>query len=452
VIITKKAIPRRSVLRGFGAALALPLLDAMVPALTALAKTAAKPVNRFGVVYVPNGIVMDKWTPATVGKTFELTPTLLPLQPFRDRLVVVSGLNSIPPKTVLAEATGVHARASTRFLTAVPPKFTASGSQVEAGVSMDQLLAKQLSEYTQLASLELALDSSESAGTCDLGFSCAYTNTISWRSPTTPLPMEHNPRAVFERLFGASGTTDSTARRAIAQQDRSLLDSVTTKVSELERGLGPRDRAKLGEFLEAVRDVERRIQRAEEQSARELPVIGQPAGVPGTFADHARLMFDLQVLAYQCDLTRVVTFMIGREFSGRTYAEIGCPDAHHPTSHHQGDADKIARLTKINLFHMQLFASYLEKLRATPDGDGSLLDHVMIVYGAGMADGNSHSPENLPLLLLGGGAGLLNGGRHVAYPAATPLANLHVSLLNKMGIPVERLGDSNGVFNELSGV
>ncbi len=387
-----------------------------------------------------------------MGKTFELTPTLMPLQPFRDQVLVLSGLNSIPPKTALAEATGVHARASTRFLTAVPPKFTASGSQVEAGVSMDQLLARELGQQTQLASLELALDSSESAGTCDLGFSCAYTNTIAWRSPTTPLPMEHDPRAVFERLFGTSGTTDSAKRQAIARRDRSILDSVTAKVSDLRAGLGSGDRAKLAEYLDAVRDVERRIRKSEQQSDRALPVVGQPAGVPGTFAEHARLMFDLQVLAYQCDLTRVITFMIGREFSGRTYAEIGVPDAHHPTSHHQGDAEKIAKLEKINLFHMQLFAYYLEKLRATPDGDGSLLDHMMIVYGAGMADGNSHAPVNLPVLLLGGGAGLLESGRHISYPAATPLANLHVSLLNKMGVPVDRLGDSTGTFAELSGV
>jgi Protein of unknown function (DUF1552) len=346
----------------------------------------------------------------------------------------------------------VHARASTRFLTAVPPKFTASGSQVEAGVSMDQLLARDSARFTQLASLELALESSESAGTCDLGFSCAYTNTIAWRSATTPLPMEHNPRAVFERLFGASGTTDGAARLAIAQNDRSLLDSVTDKVKTLEHGLGARDRAKLGEFVEAVRDVERRIQKAEEQSSRELPVIGQPPGIPATFAEHARLMFDLQVLAYQSDLTRVITFMVGHEFSGRTYGEIGCPDAHHPTSHHQGDVEKIGRLAKINLFHMQLFAEYLQKLHSTPDGDGTLLDNLTLIYGAGMADGNSHSPENLPVLLLGGGAGQLKGGRHLHYPAGTPLANLHVTLLDRMGVTVLRLGDSNGEVDELSGV
>jgi hypothetical protein len=452
MIATKKTVSRRTVLRGLGASLALPLLDAMVPPLSALAKSAANPVRRLGVVYVPNGIVMNKWVPTGLGREFELPPTLLPLQPFREQLLVVGGLNSIPPKTELAEATGVHARASTRFLTGIPPKFTASGSQVEAGVSMDQVLARELGRHTQLASLELGLDSSESAGTCDLGFSCAYTNTIAWRSPTTPLPTEHNPRAVFERLFGATGTTSSSARLASAKRDRTILDSVSGKVAALQRDLGAGDRAKLGEFLEAVRDVERRIQKSEEQSSRGLPEVIQPAGIPGSFSEHARLMYDLQVLAYQCDLTRVITFMIGREFSGRTYAEIGVPDAHHPTSHHQGDVEKLAKLAKINAFHMTLFAEYLEKLRNTPDGDGSLLDHMIIVYGAGMSDSNSHSPEDLPVLLAGGGGGTLRGGRHLVYPSRTPLSNLHVSLLDKMGVPIDRFGDSNGTFSDLSDV
>jgi len=452
MIVTKKTVSRRTVLRGLGASLALPLLDAMVPPLSALARSAANPVRRLGVVYVPNGIVMNKWVPTGLGREFELTPTLLPLQPFRDQLLVVGGLNSIPPKTELAEATGVHARASTRFLTGIPPKFTASGSQVEAGISMDQVLARELGRHTQLASLELGLDSSESAGTCDLGFSCAYTNTIAWRSPTTPLPTEHNPRAVFERLFGATGTTSSGARLASAKRDRTILDSVSGKVAALQRDLGAGDRAKLGEFLEAVRDVERRIQKSEEQSSRGLPEVIQPPGIPGTFSEHARLMYDLQVLAYQCDLTRVITFMIGREFSGRTYGEIGVPDAHHPTSHHQGDVEKLAKLAKINAFHMTLFSEYLAKLRNTADGDGSLLDHLIIVYGAGMSDSNSHSPEDLPVLLAGGGGGTLRGGRHLVYPSRTPLSNLHVSLLDKMGVPIDRFGDSNGTFSDLSDV
>ncbi len=450
MIITRRAVDRRTVLRGFGAALALPLLDAMVPALTATARSAARPVRRLGVVYLPNGVMMDSWTPSGEGGAFELSPTLRPLAPFRDRLIVVSGLHSRPPASAASQATGVHARASTRFLTATPPKFTASGSDVQAGVSMDQRIAKALGEHTQLASLELALESPESAGTCDLGFSCAYTNTIAWRSPTTPLPMENNPRAVFERMFGDSGTTDRAARMARIEDDRSILDSIGDKISSLGRGLGSRDRAKLAEYLEAVRDVERRIGRAEEQNARELPVVGQPSGIPVSFEDHAKLMFDLQVLAYQCDLTRVITFMVGREFSGRTYPEIGVPDAHHPISHHQGDKGKIAGCAKINLLHTQLFAAYLEKLRATPDGDGTLLDNVLLLYGAGMSDSNSHSPDDLPVLLAGGGAGLVTKGRHVRHPADTPLANLHLTLLDTMGVPIDRMGDSTGKIDALS--
>jgi hypothetical protein len=450
MIITKKALHRRTVLRGLGASLALPLLDGMVPALTAFAKTPAKPAARFGVVYVPNGIMMRQWLPAEEGAAFELTATLSALAPFRDRLVVLSGLNSRPPVSQAAVATGVHARASTRFLTGVPPKFTASGSEVEAGVSVDQIVAKELGQETELASLELTLESGESAGTCDLGYSCAYTNTISWRGPRTPLPMEHNPRAVFERLFGDGGTSGTAARVARMRRDRSLLDSITDKVARLERGLGARDRAKLGEYLDAVRDVERRIQNAEQQSARELPAVDQPAGVPATFVEHAKLMFDLQVLAYQSDLTRVVTFMMGREFSGRTYPEIGVPDAHHPISHHQGDQEKIAKVAKINRHHLEQFAGYVDTLRSTPDGDGSLLDHMVLVYGAGMSDSNSHSPENLPVLLLGGANGRIKGGRHVRFDPDTPLGNLHLTLLDKLGIAIDHLGDSNGRLEQLS--
>jgi hypothetical protein len=441
MIVTRKAIPRRTILRGLGAALALPLLDGMVPALTALGRTAGKPTRRFGVVYVPNGIVMKSWTPASEGTAFELTPILQPLAPFRDRMQVLTGLNSRPPALRAGEDPGVHARASTRFLTDMPPKFT-TGSDLLAGISMDQILAKELGQTTQLASLEVSMESTESAGTCNPGFSCAYTSTISWRSPTTPLPMENNPRMVFERLFGDSGSTDPAARLARMRRDRSILDSVTERASSLQRTLGSGDRLKLGEYLEAVRDVERRIQNAEAQNAEELPVVDHPAGIPATFGEHARLMYDLQVLAYQCDLTRVITFMMGREFTGRQYPEIGVPDAHHPISHHQGDVEKLAKLAKINTFHTALFAYYLEKLRSTPDGDGSLLDHLTLIYGAGMSDSNQHSPENLPVLLLGGGAGTLKGGSHVRYAAETPLADLHVTLLDKFGLPVGSLGDS----------
>jgi hypothetical protein len=444
MIITRNALPRRTVLRGIGATLALPLLDGMVPALTAFAKTAAKPTNRLSVVYLPNGIRMEHWTPAAEGAAFDFKPILQPLAPFRDQLLLLTGLSSGGGPQV----SGVHARASTKFLSDMPPKLT-QGADLEAGISMDQLAAKEFAEHTQLASLELSLESSES-GTCDVGYACAYTNTISWRGPTTPLPMEHNPRAVFERLFGDSGSTDPTARLARIQSDRSLLDSLTEKISRIQRKLGPRDVAQLTEYLDAVRDVERRIRKAEEQNAQELPVISQPVGVPSTFDEHAKLMFDLQVLAYQCDLTRVITFMMGREFSGRTYPEIGVPDAHHPTSHHQNDPEKLAKLTKINTYQAVQFAYYLEKLRSTSDGDGSLLDHMMIIYGAGMSDSNAHSPVNLPILLGGGGAGQLKGGRHVRYSRDTPLANLHVTLLDKLGTHVDRIADSSGVLEGLS--
>ena len=442
MIVTKKAIGRRTVLRGIGATLALPLLDSMVPALTALGQTAARRVNRLSVVYVPNGMRMEHWTPAAEGTAFELTQILQPLAPFRDRVLVLSGLSSGGG----LQSSGVHARASTKFLTDTTPKFT-QGSDLSAGVSIDQLAAAEIGRETPLGSLELALESGET-GTCDVGFSCAYTNTISWRGQTTPLPMEHNPRAVFERLFGDSGSSDPAARRARIGKNKSILDSVMQKVTRLERTLGPGDSVQIREYLDAIRDVERRIQKVEERSAEELPAVDQPVGVPATFEEHARLMFDLQILAYQSDLTRVITFMIGREFSGRSYPEIGAPDAHHPTSHHQGDPEKLAKLTKINTYHATQFAYYLDRLRSTRDGDGSLLDHVTIVYGAGMSDSNAHSPLNLPILLVGGGAG--RGGRHIKYLANTPLANLHVTLLDQLGVKMDRFVDSTGVLPELA--
>ena len=438
MIVTKKAIPRRTVLRGVGATLALPLLDGLLPAATAFAKTAAQPIARFCTVYVPNGIVMERWTPAAEGSAFEFTPTLKPLEPFRDHLRVLTGLDGAVG-TGLRK--GVHASASTRFLTGVPAT-SADGAELLAGISMDQLAARELGRHTQLASLELALDGRDFTGSCDDGFSCAFTNTIAWANETTPLPMENNPRVVFERLFGDSGTTDPVVRRARRRKDASLLDSVTERAAQLQRGLGPADRSKLTQYLDAVRDLERRIQKAEEQTARELPAVEQPPGVPDTLGEHARMMFDLQALAYETDLTRVTTFMIGREITGRTYAEIGVPDAHHPISHHQRDPEKLAKLTKINQYHVRLFAEFLERLRSTPDGDGSLLDHVLIVYGAGMSESNSHRPQNLPILLVGGKAG--TGGRHIKYAEGTPLANLHLSLLDQMGVPVETLGHSTG--------
>jgi hypothetical protein len=393
--------------------------------------------------------MMKNWTPAAEGTAFDLSPTLSHLEPFRDRLLVLSGLNSTPPIMPGNEPTGVHARASTRFLSDIQPKPTA-GADLRAGITIDQILANRFSQYTQLASLELGMESADSGGAGDPGFSKVYDATISWRGPTTPLPMEHNPRTVFERLFGDSGSTNPKARLARLAQQRSILDSVSQTAAQLEKELGPVDRAKVSEYFEAIRDVERRIQKAEEQNNRELPVIDHPAGVPSSFGEHAKLMYDLFVLAYQADLTRVVTFMTGHEFSGQTYPEAGVPDAHHAISHHQGNPVSLAKLAKIDSYKMSLFAYFVEKLRSTPDGNGSLLDHSTIIYGAGMSDGNGHDPKNLPILLLGAGAGQIKSGRHLRYAKGTPLANLHVTLLDKLGVPIDNIGDSNGELTDLS--
>jgi Protein of unknown function (DUF1552) len=437
MFITKKTLSRRVMLRGLGASLALPFLDAMVPALTALSKTQGNVVHRFGVMYGPNGIIMADWTPVAEGSGFQFMPIMNALEPFRDQLIVLSGLASTPPPGL----PGAHARASTRFLTDVPPKPT-EGADLAAGISVDQLLAKELRQYTQFGSLELAIESTETAGACDVGYACPYTSTISWSSANTPLPMENNPRIVFERLFGDAGSTNSKARLARIAQNRSLLDSVIQEADRLEASLGSSDQIKLAEYLEAVRDAERRIQKAEEQSNKEIPVVDHPAGIPLKYDDHVKLMLDLEVLAYQTDLTRVITFMMGREFSGVTYPQIGVPDAHHPISHHQNDPEKIAKVAKINTYHVGFVAYLLDRLRSTPDGDGSLLDHTTMLFGAGMGDSNAHDPTNLPIVLAGGGAGTMKGGRHIRYPKSTPLANLHLTLLDQFGIHVDRIGDS----------
>ncbi|MEE2963437.1 MAG: DUF1552 domain-containing protein [Acidobacteriota bacterium] len=437
MIITRMSLPRRTVLRGLGAAVALPLLDAMVPAASALSRTAANPPRRFGVVYVPNGIAMEHWTPTQEGRGFDLTPILQPLAPFRDQMTVVSGLRGY--------WTPAHAGASTTFLTGAAG--VAGETAPVADISMDQILAGEYGQETELASLQLAIDSRANAGQCSGGHSCVYTNTICWRSQTTPLPMENNPRVVFEQMFGDSGSTDPAIRLARMQRDRSILDSVTEKVSDLRREVGQADSLKIDEYLDGVRDIERRIQRAEQQPSFDVPELEQPEGIPATFAEHVELMFDLQLLAHQTDLTRVSTFMLGREVSSRTYTEIGIPDAHHPLSHHEYDPERIAMMAKINAYHAGLFADYLAKLRATPDGDGSLLDSMMILYGCGMSDSNAHSPLNLPVLLLGGCGGQLEGGRHLKYEGDPLMPNLLVTLTEKLGVPVERLGKSDGTLS-----
>ena len=449
MIVMKKALSRRMVLRGMGATVALPLLDAMVPALTAQVKTPAQAARRLGVVYHPNGVIYENWLPKGVGRDFELSRTLAPLEPFRDQLIVITNLSSHQAEA-LGDGGGDHSRASGTYLTGVHVRK--SDSIVENGISMDQIAAKALEKETQLSSLELTADDNSLVGSCDVGYSCAYSSTLSWLTPTLPLMAENNPRVVFERLFGSSDSTDARVRASRLQQDRSILDSVTARVKQLQQKLGPSDNTKLSDYLESLRDTERRIQKAEEQSARQGPELVQPAGVPDGFEPHVKLLYDLQVLAYQADLTRVITFMYGREQTGRPYPQIGIPEPHHPLTHHQNDTAKMEKCTQIQLYHVALLASYLEKLRATPDGDGSLLDHLMLLYGGGISNSDRHTHGPLPTLLVGGGAGAITGGRHLVYPEDTPLTNLQLTLLHKVGVPAEKLGDSTGQFTELSEV
>jgi hypothetical protein len=448
MIVTKKAISRRTVLRGMGTTLALPLLDAMVPALTITAKTAAQPVKRFGVVYVPNGIIMNQWTPAATGAGFAFTPTLKPLEPFREHVLVVSGLVN-----EAGRGGSAHPGKSAAFLTGLVAARTVGNTQLRLGTSMDQFAADVLGRETQLPSLELSLEGTDSnvVAICDPGYSCAYMN-ISWRNETTPMPRETNPRIVFERLFGTSGSSDAAVRLARIKRSASVLDSVREKVGDLQRGLASDDRAKLGEYLESVRDVERRLQKAEEQSTREVPEVESPAGIPVSYDEHARLMFDLQVLAYRSDLTRVITFMFGRELSGATYPQIGVTDSHHPITHHLNEAENVVKVAKINAYHASLFAYFVRKLHETPDGDGSLLDHLVMLYGSPISDGNSHSPDNLPIVLVGGGGGRLKGARHVKYEKGMLLPNLQLTLLDKLGVHIDHLGNSTGKLIELSEV
>ncbi len=445
-IITKKHLPRRTFLRGMGVTLALPLLDSMVPALTAQTKTAAKPLQRLGFVYIPHGAVMNQWTPATTGTGFEFSPVLKPLEPFRDRVVVVSGLAHHQADS-LGDGGADHARSSPTWLSAVHPKRT-EGEDVRAGVTIDQIAAERISQDTQFPSLEVATeDMTGLVGACDTGYSCAYMNTISWRTPTTPNPMEINPRAVFERLFGEGGSQAEQLPRLPV--DRRVLDTNTQQVTRLVGGLGPRDRDRVSQYLDDVREIERRIQRASKQAGSQLAVPDAPVGVPDSWDEHAKLMFDLLALAYQADISRVFTFMLARELSQRTYPQVGVPEPHHATSHHQDDPVKLAKLVKIQNYHVSMLAHFLEKLRSTPDGDGNLLDHSLILYGSCMSNSNIHNHNPLPILMAGGAAGKLQGGRHLKYPDATPMANLLVSILEKAGVPQEHVGDSTGPLTDL---
>ena len=445
MFISKRHLPRRTVLRGLGATVALPLLDGMVPALTALSQTAAAPVKRFGMFYATNGMSMPYWAPKSEGTLDALPATLHTAEGFKDKVLMCGGLKQ--ESSLLVKGGGAHARSAGTFLTCVPFKHT-NGADVYADTSMDQIAARALSQDTQIGSLELGMEPNSMLGSCG-GSTCAYTNTIAWRSPTTPLPTENDPRAVFEMLFGTTGSTDPEVRQARMSRDRSILDSVNDALHDLELIIGTSDRAKLDEYLDAMRDIERRIQMAEEQGARELPVVDQPVGVPSDYAEHAELMMDLLVLAYQTDLTRISTFMMAREISGRAYPEIGVPDAHHPLSHHQDQPAKLARLAKINEYHFQQFAYLVEKLEELPEGDGSMLDNTLMVYGTGISDSNTHFYDDLPIALVGGSKTGITGGRYVRYAQDTPLANLWVTVLSKLGLPIETFGDSTGPLDRL---
>lgn len=437
MMIMKKALPRRTFLRGMGATLALPLLDAMAPAMAA----TPSPVRRLGFVYMPMGAHIPDWTPSGEGKLTELSPTLKSLAPVVDHVTVLTNMelkNAYP---------GTHATSNAAFLSAAKAKWTES-SDYYLGTTVDQIAAKQLGKDTRLPSLELAMDLLTTVGQCDNGYACVYQNNLSWSSPTTPLPYEAHPRVVFERLFGDGGS--AAERQAELRRSASLLDSVGESIARLQRRLGPGDRTKVTDYLDSVREVERRIQKAESETAEgRLPDLDRPVGVPAAYADHAKLMFDMQVLALQGDATRVITFQLARETSNRTYPEIGVSEPHHPLTHNGGDPEKLAKVATINAFHVSLFSWFLEKLKATPDGDGSLLDHTVYLYGSGMGNPDVHDHVNLPILVAGGAAGRHKGGRHIRYAEPAPLANLHVTLLDKVGVHLDSFADSQGPIKEL---
>jgi uncharacterized protein DUF1552 len=443
VILTKKALSRRTFLRGAGTTLALPLLDAMIPSMTAMAQTPAAPerLRRLGYVYIPMGCDRSRWMPQGGERLDELSFILAPLAPVKQHVTVLSNLelrNAYP---------GTHATSNSAFLSAARAKLTESADYY-LGTTADQLAAHQLGRDTQLPSLELAMDLMTLSGQCDNGYACVYHNCLSWSSPTTPLPSEAHPRIVFDRLFGEGATT--AERRAALKNRASLLDSVMDDFAQLNKQLGPADRVRVGQYLDTIREVERRIHRAEANSAAN-PVgdVERPLGVPDSYADHARLMFDLQLLAFQADVTRVITFQLARETSNRTYPEIGVPDPHHPLSHHGNDPKKIEKIARINRFHVSLFAEFLKKLRDTPEGSGTLLDHSLLLYGSGMGNPNRHDHDNLPILVAGGAAGRMKGGRHIRFAKPTPLANLHLTLLDKVGVRLDSFGDSRGKVDEL---
>lgn len=443
MMISRKALPRRTFLRGAGTALALPLLDAMIPSMTALADTPgdAARLRRLGFVYMPMGSDITRWTPPGKDTLDELSPTLSSLASVRQQVSILSNMelrNAYP---------GTHATSNSAFLSAATAKRTES-TDYYLGTTVDQIAAKQIGQNTQLPSLEMSMDLLATVGQCDNGYACVYQNNLSWSSPTTPLPAEAHPRLVFEALFGEGGSIAD--RKAALMKRASLLDSVTVEITRLQQTLGPSDRNKVSQYLDSIREVERRIQRAEEDTNdNPLPDLDRPEGVPASYGDHARLMFDLQVLALQGDITRVITFQLARETSNRTYPEIGVSDPHHPLTHHGNDPDKVAKVARINQFHVSLFAEFLQKLKATPEGNGSLLDHSLYLYGSGMGNPNVHDHNNLPIIVAGGAAGNMRGGRHIQFEKPTPLANLHLTLLDKVGVRLDSFADSNGQVDQL---
>jgi Protein of unknown function (DUF1552) len=441
MVITKAALHRRTFIRGMGAVVALPLLDAMIPAMRA----QTKGVPRFTAVYFGNGANMFQWTPATEGAGFEFSPTLKPLEPFRSRTNIFTGLDNFQA-TDQGDVGGQHPRAAPAFMSCSHPKQT-EGADVRAGKTIDQYIADKICADTKLSSLEVSVDRNDVVGACDHGYACAYMNSLAWKSPTTPLPTETNPRFVFERMFGIGATTEERVART--NEDRSILDGLTQEISDLRRKLGARDRTKLGEYFDAVRDVEQRVAKSEStNSGFEVP--SQPVGVPATFREYAELMFDLQVLAFQADITRVTSFMMARENINRSYPEIGLPEAHHSMSHHDNIPEKMAAYAKLNHYHVDTLAYYLKKLDSIQDGDGTLLDHTAVLYGGGMSDGNVHNNYNVPVVVAGGKTLQLKGDRHLKYAKGTPLANLMLALIDRFGVHIEKFGDSTSEIDLLT--
>ncbi|MDA0204694.1 MAG: DUF1552 domain-containing protein [Acidobacteria bacterium] len=443
MVITKKALARRTFLHGVGAAVALPFLDAMVPALSA----AAKPAPRFSAVYFGNGANMFDWTPEAEGTGFAFPSTLKSLEPFRDHTLVLTGLDNHPGSDQ-GDAGGQHPRAAPAFMSCEHPKQT-EGADVRAGMTVDQGIAERICRDTKLPSLQVTVDRNDVVGACDHGYACAYMNSLSWKTPTTPLPAESTPRFVFERMFGVGSTAEE--RLARSQEDRSILDGLSEEIAQLGGKLGVRDRNKLAEYFDAVRDVEQRIAKGEATNS-DFAAPEAPVGVPGTFREYAELMYDLQVLAFQADVTRVSSFMMARENINRAYPEIGLPEAHHSISHHGNNPEKMKNYSKLNAYHIDTFAYFIKKLKETPDGDGTLLDHTAVLYGSGFSDGNVHNNYNVPVVVVGGRSQGIMGNRHLKYPKGTPLANLMLALMARYDVRMEKFGDSTGALDLLSGV